>query len=52
MGMPLWLILIVVGIVLALVGFGGAGNLLIWLGVIVLIVGVVMTIQSRSGTRV
>ena len=52
MGMPLWLILIVVGIVLALVGFGGAGNLLIWLGVIVLVVGVVMTLLGRSGTRV
>jgi len=52
MGMPLWLILIVVGIVLALVGFGGAGNLLIWLGVIILVIGVVMTLLNRSGTRV
>ena len=52
MGMPLWLILIVVGIVLALVGFGGAGNLLIWLGVIILVVGVVLTLLNRSGTRV
>jgi membrane protein implicated in regulation of membrane protease activity len=52
MGMPLWLILIVVGIVLALIGFGGAGQLLVWLGVIILVVGVVMTLVSRSGTRV
>jgi membrane protein implicated in regulation of membrane protease activity len=50
--MPLWLILIVVGIVLALIGFGGAGQLLVWLGVIVLVVGVVMTLASRSGSRI
>lgn len=49
--MPLWLILIVVGIVLAVVGFGGAGNLLIWLGVIVLVVGVVMTLLNSRGRR-
>jgi hypothetical protein len=46
--MPIWLILIVVGIILAVVGFGGAGNLLIWLGVIVLVVGLVMTLLNRS----
>ena len=49
--MPAWLLLIVLGIVLAVIGFGGAGNLLIWLGVIVLVVGLIMTLVSRSGRR-
>ncbi len=45
--MPLWLILIVVGAVLAIIGFGGVG-------VIVLIVGAVLTLVGRAGggTRV
>lgn len=46
--MPAWLLLIVLGIVLAVIGFGGAGNLLIWLGVIVLVVGLIMTFLGRS----
>ncbi|MBT0767693.1 hypothetical protein KIH74_02075 [Kineosporia sp. J2-2] len=46
--MPLWLILIVVGVVLAVVGFGGVGNLLIWIGVIVLVVGAVLALVGRS----
>lgn len=50
--MPLWLVLVVVGFLLVIVGAGGAGNLPVWLGVIVLVVGVVMTVLSRSGTRV
>jgi uncharacterized membrane protein YtjA (UPF0391 family) len=50
--MPLWLTLIVVGIVLAVIGFGGVGSWLIWIGVIVLVVGAVMTLVSRGGSRV
>jgi len=50
--MPLWLALIAVGIILAIVGFAGVGSLLIWIGVVVLIVGAVMTLVSRSGSRV
>ena len=46
--MPAWLLLVVLGIVLAVIGFGGAGNLLIWLGVIVLVVGLIMTFVGRS----
>ena len=50
--MPLWLILIVVGAVLAIVGFAGVGSTLIWIGVIVLIIGAVLTLVGRtSGTR-
>ena len=39
--MPLWLILIAVGIILAIVGFAGVGNILIWIGVISLVVGLI-----------
>jgi hypothetical protein len=46
--MPLWLILIIVGVVLAVVGFGGVGQLLIWIGVVVLIVGAVLALVGRS----
>jgi hypothetical protein len=46
--MPLWLTLIVVGVILAIVGFAGVGHWLIYLGVIVLIVGAVLTLVGRS----
>lgn len=46
--MPLWLTLIVVGVILAIVGFAGVGHWLIYLGVIVLIVGAVLTLLGRS----
>jgi hypothetical protein len=50
--MPLWLTLIVVGIVVAIVGFAGVGHWLIILGVIVLVVGAIMTLVSSRGSRV
>lgn len=52
--MPLWLILVIVGAVLAIVGFGGVGTWLIWVGIIVLVVGAVLTLVNRGsrGTRV
>jgi hypothetical protein len=46
--MPLWLVLIVVGVVLAIIGFGGVGTWLIYVGVIVLIIGAVLTLVGRS----
>ena len=46
--MPSWLILIIVGVVLAVLGFGGVGNILIWIGVVVLIVGAVLALVGRS----
>jgi hypothetical protein len=46
--MSLWLILIIVGVVLALIGFGGVGTWLIYLGIIVLIVGLVLTVVGRT----
>ena len=50
--MPLWLILIVVGVILAIVGFAGVGNILIWIGVIILVVGLIGTLVGRRGSRV
>ena len=46
--MPLWLTLIVIGIIVAIVGFTGVGHWLIILGVIVLIVGAVGALLGRS----
>jgi hypothetical protein len=45
--MPLWLILIIVGAVLAIIGFGGVGTWLIYVGIIVLIIGAVLTLVGR-----
>ncbi len=45
--MPLWLILLIVGVVLAIIGFAGVGQILIWLGVAVLVVGLVLSFTSR-----
>jgi hypothetical protein len=50
--MPLWLILIAVGIILAIVGFAGVGNILIWIGVIILVIGLIGTLLGRRGSRV
>ena len=51
--MPAWLILIIIGVVLFVLGFTGIGHWLIWVGVIVLIGGAVLTLLGRSGgTRV
>ncbi|MFC5380943.1 hypothetical protein [Aquipuribacter nitratireducens] len=50
--MPLWLILIVVGVILAIVGFGGVGDILIWIGVIVLVVGLVGILIGRGRSKV
>lgn len=49
--MPLWLILIAVGVVLAVVGLSGIGEALIWVGVVVLVVGLVGIVVSRARGR-
>lgn len=47
--MSLWLILIIVGVVMALLGlFVEAAQFLIWLGIIILVVGLVLTLLNRS----
>lgn len=47
--MSLWLILIILGVILAIIGFAGVGQLLIWIGVIILVVGLVLSFTSRRG---
>ncbi|GAA4358141.1 hypothetical protein [Angustibacter luteus] len=44
-----WLILLLVGVVLFVLGFTGLGHFLIWVGIIVLVVGLVMSLLSRRG---
>lgn len=49
--MPLWLTLIVVGVIMALIGvFVPAANFLIWLGIAVLVVSIIMSVLT--GRRV
>ncbi|MCE0539774.1 hypothetical protein LWF15_30175 [Kineosporia rhizophila] len=50
--MPLWLILIIVGVVLAVVGFGGVGTILVYIGVGILVVGAILALLGRRGTRI
>jgi membrane protein implicated in regulation of membrane protease activity len=45
--MPLWLILVIIGVILAIIGFAGVGQFLIWLGVIVLVVGLILSFTGR-----
>jgi membrane protein implicated in regulation of membrane protease activity len=48
--MSLWLMLIILGVVLAVIGFGGAGQMLIWIGLIILVAGLVMSLMRRGST--
>ena len=48
----LWLLLIIAGVVLAILGFAGVGSTLIWIGVIVLIVGLVLSFVGRGRASV
>jgi hypothetical protein len=48
--MSLWLLLIIVGVILAIVGFAGVGQLLIWIGIAVLVVGLILSFTMRSRT--
>jgi membrane protein implicated in regulation of membrane protease activity len=50
--MPLWIILIVAGVILAIIGFGGVGQILIWIGIIVLVIGLVGLLLGRGRSRV
>lgn len=47
--MPLWIILIVIGIILAIIGFGGVGEIFIWIGVIILVAGLIGILVGRRG---
>lgn len=45
--MPLWLILIIIGVVLLILGLSGIAEILIWIGVIILVVSLVLAILNR-----
>ncbi|WP_456844566.1 hypothetical protein [Cellulomonas sp. P5_C6] len=51
--MPTWLILILVGVVLVILGVATTiGHWLIWIGVIVLVVSLILGLVGRRGSRV
>jgi len=49
--MPAWLILIIIGVILLVLGLGGVGSFLIWIGVAVLVVSLILALVGR-GKRV
>ncbi|CAN5161554.1 hypothetical protein BH11ACT1_BH11ACT1_13380 [soil metagenome] len=51
--MPSWLLLILVGVVLVILGVATSiGHFLIWIGVIVLVVSLILGLVGRGRTRV
>ena len=49
--MPLWLILIIVGVVLLVLGLAGVAQILIWIGVILLVISILGYLFTRTRTR-
>ncbi|MEN0129573.1 MAG: hypothetical protein AAGC49_09050 [Brevundimonas sp.] len=49
--MPLWLILIIIGAILLIIGLSGVGSLLIWIGVAVLVVSLILALVGRGRSR-
>jgi membrane-bound ClpP family serine protease len=51
--MPTWLLIIVVGAILLVVGVAvEAARILIWIGVAVLVIGLILNLARRGGSRV
>jgi len=51
--MPSWLLIIIVGVVLLILGVAvEAAKILIWIGVAVLVIGLIMSLMRRGGSRV
>lgn len=51
--MPAWLLLIIVGVVLLILGIAvEAAKFLIWIGIAVLVVSLIVGLVRRSGSRV
>ena len=49
--MPLWLILILIGVVLIVLGIATEiGQFLLWIGVVVLVVSLVLALMRRATT--
>jgi uncharacterized membrane protein YtjA (UPF0391 family) len=49
---PLWLVLIIAGVVLLILGLAGIAKILIWIGVVVLVVSLIGLLFTRTRTRV
>ena len=51
--MPTWLLILIVGVVLLLVGVAvEAAKILIWIGIAVLVISLIMGLMRRGGARV
>lgn len=46
--MPSWLLILLIGVVLVIVGFSGVGSFLIWIGIAVLVVSLVLALVGRG----
>lgn len=47
--MALWLVLIVVGVILAVIGVAvEAAKILIWIGIAILVISIIMSLVNRS----
>lgn len=51
--MSLWLILIIVGVVMLIIGVAvEAAQVLLWIGIAILVISLIMTFVSRGKSRV
>ncbi len=51
--MPTWLLILIVGIILLVLGFTGVAEILIWIGIAVLVVSLILALLGRGkATRV
>ncbi|SDC61606.1 hypothetical protein SAMN05216410_2025 [Sanguibacter gelidistatuariae] len=46
--MPSWLLILIIGVVLLILGFSGVGSFLIWIGVAVLVVSLILGLLGRG----
>lgn len=46
--MPSWLLILLIGVVLVILGFSGLGSFLLWLGIAVLVVSLVLGLLGRG----
>ena len=51
--MPTWLLILIVGVVLLIIGVAvEAAKILIWIGIAVLVIGLIMNFARRGSSRV
>ncbi len=49
--MPTWLIVLLVGVVLVVIGFAGVGEILIFIGIAVLVISLILGFVGRGKSR-